>query len=92
MPFWIRHRRQVLDVDVTQETLTIPSRPFAAHPITIAYRGHYREPSPGERCRFRLLARASGSARSPHFAREAGRRRAKGGQARRTGSARKEEC
>jgi alpha,alpha-trehalase len=54
----IRYRRQLLDVEVTQTTLTIESRPFAASPITIAYRGHYRDLSAGERCRFRLLTPA----------------------------------
>jgi alpha,alpha-trehalase len=53
--FQIRYRRQLLDVEVTQEMLSIESRPFAALPITIAYRGHYRDLSPGERCHFRLL-------------------------------------
>jgi alpha,alpha-trehalase len=53
--FRIRYRRQLLNVEVTQETLEIESQPFAALPITIAYRGHHRELSPGERCRFRLL-------------------------------------
>ncbi len=51
----IRYRRQLLDVEITREMLTITSRPFAALPIAIAYRGHYRDLSPGERCRFRLL-------------------------------------
>jgi alpha,alpha-trehalase len=51
----LRYRRQLLDIEVTQEMLTIASRSFAALPIAIAYRGHYRDLSPGERCRFRLL-------------------------------------
>jgi alpha,alpha-trehalase len=51
----IRYRRQLLEIEVTQEVLTITSHPLRAHPITIAYRGHYRELSPGGRCSFRLL-------------------------------------
>ena len=51
----IRYRRQLLEVEVTRDALTITSLPFAAYPITIAYRGHYRELAPGERCRFHLI-------------------------------------
>jgi alpha,alpha-trehalase len=54
----LRYRRQLLDVEITQETLSIESRPFPALPITVAYRGHYRELSPGGRCEFRLLTPA----------------------------------
>jgi alpha,alpha-trehalase len=50
-----RYRRQLLDVEITQETLSIASRSFTGLPITIAYRGHYRELSPGERYKFTLL-------------------------------------
>ena len=53
--FGLRYRRQLLDVEVTRDRLRITSRPFAAWPITVAYRGHFRELAPGERCEFRLL-------------------------------------
>ncbi|HKK50195.1 MAG TPA: glycosyl hydrolase family 65 protein, partial [Myxococcota bacterium] len=53
--FQVRYRHQVLDVDVSRSLLTISSRPFAALPITVAYRGHFRDLSPGDRCCFRLL-------------------------------------
>ena len=52
----IRYRGQTLDLDVTHDRLRIASRPFTAYPITIAYRGHVREISPGQRFEFRLVS------------------------------------
>lgn len=51
----VRYRGQTLDLEVTHDTLCVSSRPFTAHPITIAYRGHVREISPGQRYAFRLV-------------------------------------
>ncbi len=51
----VRYRGQTLDLDVTHHTLTVTSRLFTAYPITIAYRGHVREISPGQRYQFRLV-------------------------------------
>jgi alpha,alpha-trehalase len=51
----LRYRRQVLDVEVDHDTLQITSRSFTSVPIEVAYRGHYRDLSPGEVCQFRLL-------------------------------------
>jgi alpha,alpha-trehalase len=51
----LRYRRQVLDVEVTHEVLRISSRSFTVAPITIAYRGHFRDVAPGDTYEFRLL-------------------------------------
>ena len=51
----LRYRRQVLDVEVDRATLKVTSRRFTAAPIAIAYRGHYREMSPGDSYTFRLI-------------------------------------
>lgn len=51
----LNYRRQVLDVEADHAVLRIMSGSFTAYPITIAYRGHYRELAPGERCEFHLL-------------------------------------
>ncbi len=51
----IRYRGQLLDLDVTQETLTVSSRTMTANPVTIAYRGQTREISPGQTFSFRLV-------------------------------------
>jgi trehalose/maltose hydrolase-like predicted phosphorylase len=53
----IRYRGQTLDLDVTHENLCVSSRPFTASPVMIAYRGHVREISPGQRYQFRLISR-----------------------------------
>jgi len=52
----IRYRGHTLDLDVSHDTLRVTSRPFTAHPITIAYRGHVRDVSPGQSYAFRLIA------------------------------------
>jgi alpha,alpha-trehalase len=51
----LRYRRQVLEVEVTHEVLRIHSRSFTVAPITIAYRGHFRDVAPGDTYEFRLL-------------------------------------
>jgi len=51
----IRYRRHLLEIEVDHATLTIESRPVAAHPIAVAYRGQQRDLLPGRRCQFRLL-------------------------------------
>ena len=50
-----RYRGHTLDLDVSHDTLKVSSRPFTAYPITIAYRGHVREVSPGQSYAFRLV-------------------------------------
>jgi len=54
----VRFRRQILDLEITQETLTVESRSMTAQPVTIAYRGHVREISPGQRFTFKLVREA----------------------------------
>lgn len=51
----LRYRRQVLDVEANHERLRIASRAFTANPITIAYRGRFRDVAPGDSYEFRLL-------------------------------------
>jgi len=51
----IRYRHQVLDVTVTQDCLTVESHVMTAQPVTIAYRGHSREISPGQCFTFPLV-------------------------------------
>ena len=51
----LRYRRQILDIEVDRDLLRIRSRPFTANPITIAYRGHFRDVSPGDTYVFQLL-------------------------------------
>ncbi len=51
----VRYRRQVLDVEVDRAVLKITSRRFTAAPITVAYRGQFRELSPGDSHSFRLI-------------------------------------
>ena len=51
----LRYRRQILDVEVDHDVLRISSRPFTANPITVAYRGHFRDVAPGDSYEFRLL-------------------------------------
>ena len=53
----VHYRGQTLDLVVNHEKLTISSRPFTAQPITIAYRGHVREISPGQSLVFHLVTR-----------------------------------
>ncbi|MGJ3262577.1 MAG: glycoside hydrolase family 65 protein [Salinarimonas sp.] len=51
----VRYRRQVLDIEVDQERLTVASRVMTAPPVVIAYRGHAREISPGQSFTFELV-------------------------------------
>jgi trehalose/maltose hydrolase-like predicted phosphorylase len=52
----VRYRRQILDLEMTQDCLSVSSRVMTAHPITVAYRGQTREMSPGQSFTFRLVA------------------------------------
>lgn len=54
----VRYRRQILDLAVTQEALTVSSRSMSAPPVTIAYRGHVRDISPGQSFTFGLVREA----------------------------------
>ncbi|MEF2553590.1 glycosyl hydrolase family 65 protein [Aurantimonas sp. A2-1-M11] len=54
----VRYRRQILDLKITQECLTVSSRVATAHPVTISYRGRTREMSPGQSFTFRLVPEA----------------------------------
>jgi len=49
-------RRQVLDIEVTHDRLTVARRNDGTLPITIAYRGSYRELYPGGSTEFRLVS------------------------------------
>jgi len=51
----LRYRRHTLDVEVTQDCLTVSSRVMTAQPIRIAYREHSRELSPGQSFTFKLV-------------------------------------
>ncbi|MGP9820267.1 glycoside hydrolase family 65 protein [Salinarimonas sp. NSM] len=51
----VRFRRQILDLAITQDTLTVSSRTMSAPPVSIAYRGHAREISPGQSFTFGLV-------------------------------------
>ncbi|TVR81475.1 MAG: glycoside hydrolase family 65 protein [Rhodospirillales bacterium] len=51
----IRYRNHTLHLTVNHERLEIESRPATAFPITIAYRGHFRDLTPGQACAFRLI-------------------------------------
>ncbi|WP_018231033.1 glycosyl hydrolase family 65 protein [Thioalkalivibrio thiocyanodenitrificans] len=51
----LHYRGQTLDVEADHDMLRIRSAPCTTTPITIAYRGHYRDLSPGETCGFPLL-------------------------------------
>jgi alpha,alpha-trehalase len=51
----LHYRNQTLEVEANHDTLEIRSGAYTTRSITVAYRGHYREMSPGDRCRFRLL-------------------------------------
>jgi alpha,alpha-trehalase len=51
----IRYRRQVLDVRVDHETLTITSRPTTADTVVVGYRTSARALGPGQRLTFKLV-------------------------------------
>ena len=51
----LHYRRQCLEVEVDHEVLRVSSGTFGNWPITIAYRGHYRDMMPGDVYAFRLL-------------------------------------
>ena len=54
-PCEVRYRRQILDLEIDHEILRVSSRPFTAQPVTISYRGHFRDISPGQTYEFRLI-------------------------------------
>jgi Glycosyl hydrolase family 65, C-terminal domain len=51
----LRYRRHILDIEVDRDLLRIRSRPFTANPITVAYRGHFRNVAPGDAYEFHLF-------------------------------------
>lgn len=51
----MRYRRQTLDVEVNHDMLRISSRAQPAAPITIGYRGRFRDVTPGDTYELRLL-------------------------------------
>lgn len=51
----IRYRQQELDLEATPDRLRVSSRQLTAAPITIAYRGRFRELGPGGSYEFRLI-------------------------------------
>jgi trehalose/maltose hydrolase-like predicted phosphorylase len=51
----LRYRQHTLDVEITQDCLTISSRVMTAYPILIGYREHSREISPGQSFTFKLV-------------------------------------
>jgi alpha,alpha-trehalase len=51
----VRYRQQILDIEIDHERLRVTSHPFTALPVTIAYRGHVREMSPGQSYTFKLV-------------------------------------
>ena len=51
----LRYRRQLLEVEADHEVLRISSGAFTTAPITLAYRGHYRDVAPGDSYEFRLI-------------------------------------
>jgi trehalose/maltose hydrolase-like predicted phosphorylase len=51
----LRYRRQILDIEAGHDVLKICSRAIAANPITVAYRGRFRDVAPGDSYKFRLL-------------------------------------
>ncbi|AGA32775.1 Trehalose-6-phosphate phosphatase [Thioalkalivibrio nitratireducens DSM 14787] len=51
----LHYRNQTLEVEADHDRLEIRSGAYTTRSITVAYRGHYRELAPGDRCGFRLL-------------------------------------
>jgi alpha,alpha-trehalase len=51
----LHYRKQILDVEADQERLRIHSVAVTTLPVTIAYRGRFRELAPGQSCEFRLV-------------------------------------
>ncbi|MBS0002602.1 MAG: trehalose-phosphatase [Thioalkalivibrio sp.] len=51
----LHYRNQTLGVTADHDQLEIRSGAYTTRSITVAYRGHYRELAPGDRCCFRLL-------------------------------------
>jgi alpha,alpha-trehalase len=59
----VRYRQQILDIEIDHQTLRVSSHPFTALPVTIAYRGHVRDISPGQAYTFRLVSPPGGRSR-----------------------------
>jgi alpha,alpha-trehalase len=53
----IRYRRHRITITVADDVLRVRSEQATAPPVTIAYRGHYREVAPGDTYQFRLIKR-----------------------------------
>jgi alpha,alpha-trehalase len=51
----LHYRGQSIDVDADHNALRVTGTSVAAAPITISYRGSYRDVAPGDTCEFRLL-------------------------------------
>jgi alpha,alpha-trehalase len=51
----LHYRRHVLDVEADHDALRVRSVPLTSCPITIAYRGRFRDIAPGDSCEFRLV-------------------------------------
>jgi alpha,alpha-trehalase len=51
----LRYRRQILDIEAGHDVLKIRSHSIAANPITVAYRGRFRDVAPGDSYEFRLF-------------------------------------
>ena len=51
----LHYRNQTLEVEADHDRLEIRSGAYTTQAITVAYRGHYRDLAPGDRCCFRLL-------------------------------------
>jgi len=51
----VYYRKHLLDLDITHERLRITSPHCAAAPVTVAYRGRFREICPGAVFEFRLI-------------------------------------
>ncbi|TVP85299.1 MAG: trehalose-phosphatase [Thioalkalivibrio sp.] len=51
----LHYRNQTLEVEANHDRLEIRSGAYTTRSITVAYRGHYRDLAPGDRCCFRLL-------------------------------------
>jgi alpha,alpha-trehalase len=59
----IRYRQQILHIEIDHQRLRVTSQPVTAAPVTIAYRGHVRDISPGQSHTFLLVKPPGG--RSP---------------------------
>lgn len=51
----VRYRKHILEIEADHDEVKLFSHPLTANPITVAYRGHFRDVAPGETYVFRLL-------------------------------------